>query len=492
MNPIQANMTAPAGNSASAGATGTSAAGGNSSTGTAGNSSFVQALAQVMNESSTSETGTPGALVGLLLPGLLGSTSSEGQGQEVSPAQALLQLLNQLLNGTSEQADSDATAYADGSMDTGNALAQLQLLLLQWLSSAHSNPTAGGEANAGLSVSSVHTDEPGQASRQLLLLLTAMLEQQSNQAGAGQPSVESFKELLKPVLAEIQAAAAREAASGTAQAAVAVTNAAQPNEAAAGRESLLITARKPIYKSSNAPAAASQPLVQLVADGRSYTGLSMLAARANLQAPVSPVPESGAVTASPAEASVPVDAIRSTDSEESTQGTAVFRMPTATDAVVKADAPVSAHRFAQEMSQLMKSMNMQATGGHSAIKITLMPEHLGQVDVKMSMQNGHLVAQFVADTVHGKDMLESQLPQLRAVLQSQGLQVDRLEVAQGQAAAFASFQEQRQQQSSQQFNRKQQGPKGDGEDLAIDFDAELAQLAARRAALAGSSFDVSA
>ncbi|MNZ68127.1 Flagellar hook-length control protein FliK [compost metagenome] len=69
-------------------------------------------------------------------------------------------------------------------------------------------------------------------------------------------------------------------------------------------------------------------------------------------------------------------------------------------------------------------------GGLAEATISLFPENLGQVDVKITMQNGHLVAQFMTEHSGAKDMLEQQMNQLRAALQSQGLQVEKLEVTQ--------------------------------------------------------------
>ena len=53
--------------------------------------------------------------------------------------------------------------------------------------------------------------------------------------------------------------------------------------------------------------------------------------------------------------------------------------------------------------------------------LTLSPENLGQVDVKLTMHNGQLVAHFAAQTLLGKEMLEGQLSQLKQSLQGQGL-----------------------------------------------------------------------
>lgn len=58
---------------------------------------------------------------------------------------------------------------------------------------------------------------------------------------------------------------------------------------------------------------------------------------------------------------------------------------------------------------------------------------MGQVDVKITMQNGNLIAQFLTEHSGAKDMLEQQMSQLRSALQSQGLQVEKLEVSQNSA-----------------------------------------------------------
>lgn len=94
-------------------------------------------------------------------------------------------------------------------------------------------------------------------------------------------------------------------------------------------------------------------------------------------------------------------------------------------------APVPVQQFAQEMNGFITGkLEMVQKGGVAEATISLFPENLGQVDVKITMQNGHLVAQFMTEHAGAKDMLEQQMNQLRAALQSQGLQVERLEVTQ--------------------------------------------------------------
>lgn len=94
-------------------------------------------------------------------------------------------------------------------------------------------------------------------------------------------------------------------------------------------------------------------------------------------------------------------------------------------------APVPVHQFAQEMTGFISGkLEIVQKGGVAEATISLFPENLGQVDVKITMQNGHLVAQFMTEHAGAKDMLEQQMNQLRAALQSQGLQVEKLEVTQ--------------------------------------------------------------
>ncbi|QUL52635.1 flagellar hook-length control protein FliK [Paenibacillus tritici] len=101
-------------------------------------------------------------------------------------------------------------------------------------------------------------------------------------------------------------------------------------------------------------------------------------------------------------------------------------------APLKAEAaPVPVQQFAQQMNTFISGkLEIVQKGGVAEATITLFPENLGQVDVKITMQNGNLIAQFLTQHAGTKDMLEQQMSQLRLALQSQGLQVERLEVTQ--------------------------------------------------------------
>ncbi|MCC2685446.1 MAG: flagellar hook-length control protein FliK [Paenibacillaceae bacterium] len=155
---------------------------------------------------------------------------------------------------------------------------------------------------------------------------------------------------------------------------------------------------------------------------------------------------------------------------------------------------INSLHFTQDMSQfLMNQLHLVHANGVSEATITLYPQHLGQVDVKLTMQDGVLAAQFTAGTALGKDLLENQLPQLRAALQTQGLQVDKLVVNQSASMSSGMFQGhsfQQQSQFNQQSKNRQRGVSYEG--IGDDFSIELSAVAQMRATAYGNSFDVTA
>ncbi|CAK4836476.1 unnamed protein product [Aphanomyces euteiches] len=159
---------------------------------------------------------------------------------------------------------------------------------------------------------------------------------------------------------------------------------------------------------------------------------------------------------------------------------------------VKAAQPITAQSFVQDMSQLvMKNFKVDAVNGFSEANITLSPENLGQVNVKLTMHNGQLVAHFAAQTLLGKEMLEGQLSQLKLSLQGQGLQVEKLEVTQSSNLQSSLFQDQRQQQFSQQFARENKSNYSSIDALPESFSVEMANMVKASKAY-GNAFNATA
>ncbi|QAY65603.1 flagellar hook-length control protein FliK [Paenibacillus protaetiae] len=135
---------------------------------------------------------------------------------------------------------------------------------------------------------------------------------------------------------------------------------------------------------------------------------------------------------------------------------------------------VNANQFAQSMTDfIVQKFDVTSLNGVTEAKIQLTPEHLGKLDLRISVQNGQLTAIFHADSAAAKDMLDNQMAQLRSALQAQGLTVDKLEVWDGQPSAY--FSEGREGRGG----NGQQAPKAKFDDalegVDADFEEEMAE-----------------
>jgi flagellar hook-length control protein FliK len=147
--------------------------------------------------------------------------------------------------------------------------------------------------------------------------------------------------------------------------------------------------------------------------------------------------------------------------------------------LIAKNAPVQyvvAEEFAETMTGLVvQKFDVTSADGVSEAKLLLFPEHMGQVDVRISMQNGQLTAIFHTDTAVAKDMLDNQLAQLRTALQAQGLVVDKLEVSQG-GASSQLFGQHNSQGNGQQASGNRQSSKGNGDGSAdAAFENEIVE-----------------
>ncbi|MFJ7933143.1 flagellar hook-length control protein FliK [Sporosarcina sp. NPDC096371] len=84
----------------------------------------------------------------------------------------------------------------------------------------------------------------------------------------------------------------------------------------------------------------------------------------------------------------------------------------------------------REMQNVFKRSNFGQTGGTNRLLIKLYPEHLGQVRIELLQVNGIMTARILASTAQGKEMLDSQLNQLRQAFLQQNLQVERIDISQ--------------------------------------------------------------
>jgi len=99
-------------------------------------------------------------------------------------------------------------------------------------------------------------------------------------------------------------------------------------------------------------------------------------------------------------------------------------------------APVSPQMV---MDQIVQHMRYEVRGDITEVRIQLKPEHLGEVALRVAMQNGIVVAQFIAENQRVKEIIESNFNQLRDALEEQGINISEIEVSVAQGEADQQF-----------------------------------------------------
>jgi flagellar hook-length control protein FliK len=91
-------------------------------------------------------------------------------------------------------------------------------------------------------------------------------------------------------------------------------------------------------------------------------------------------------------------------------------------------------------AQIVDKVKVLVNNGHSEMEISLKPEHLGKLQLKISVVDQVVTAKFTAESQQVKEVIETHLNQLRRNLQDTGVQVDQLMVSVGQQNNGNGFQ----------------------------------------------------
>ena len=103
--------------------------------------------------------------------------------------------------------------------------------------------------------------------------------------------------------------------------------------------------------------------------------------------------------------------------------------PSATTALGSGDATspatgVDRVRFVQRVARAFQTIS----GGGGSVKLRLSPPELGSVRLEVSVKNGVLTAHAQTETAQARDALVENLPELRARLSEQNIQIDHFDV----------------------------------------------------------------
>lgn len=128
---------------------------------------------------------------------------------------------------------------------------------------------------------------------------------------------------------------------------------------------------------------------------------------------------------------------------------------------------VDQEAFINEFQRILaKSQLTSGANGTTRLTLKLFPEHLGSLNIELVKAQGGLTARIVAMTTSAKEMIDSQLTQLKQAFSSQHIQVDKV-VVDLQSSSQTLFKHQGQEQPLEQEQRgdvNQESPQEDEPD----------------------------
>ncbi|WP_027090868.1 flagellar hook-length control protein FliK [Cohnella thermotolerans] len=431
------------------------------------------------------------ALVGALLQTLQpGADDQTGASEDAAndPLTGLLAALQTLLQQAQPKTDEpapadDAAANAQAGEGSAAVLAMLQQLALIQL------PSAIGSVDGDLTASdTLTTSGVNGSSSAWTFLLPALLEtvQQAANAAAANPdeTANPAAQLLEQFKQALASASGGEAAVDAVQPAESLKATVQP-----------LPLSESVQRQQPSAAASAMP-------AETRKAVSAFKEPVVLWNWIGHASASEAHSDSPVVASVG-ETHQAGDDGAAASGWTLIGQDAAKQANAETGKPalpaqVPVRQFAQEIGNYaVKQFVLTGGNGVAEARLSLHPEHLGQVDVRIAMQDGQMTAQFVTHSGTAKELLENQMSLLRTALQSQGIQVDRMEVVQqpsGLTDQTAAFQGQEQRQSDSGRGGKEPSGRSRGGEYEdpVDFEAEMERSSAMRAAGYGSSINVTA
>jgi flagellar hook-length control protein FliK len=93
----------------------------------------------------------------------------------------------------------------------------------------------------------------------------------------------------------------------------------------------------------------------------------------------------------------------------------------------------------QVFRQIVQKAQIMVGSGLAEMKLELKPENLGKLHLKLEMQGGVLTAKFMAESQQVRELIESNLSQLRQSLADQGLSFGKIEVSVGSGGGEGGF-----------------------------------------------------
>jgi flagellar hook-length control protein FliK len=130
-----------------------------------------------------------------------------------------------------------------------------------------------------------------------------------------------------------------------------------------------------------------------------------------------------------AKASLPVDPLKNDKAEETPNPPNL--MTKIEQYVIHTNKDGEGPRFEQfvkDFSSILSKSQFVKGANSNTLIIKLNPEHLGTLKVELVDQNGSITAKMIASSSMAKDMLDSQLSQLKTAFSQQNIRVDKIDI----------------------------------------------------------------
>ncbi|GMB08457.1 flagellar hook-length control protein FliK [Thermolongibacillus altinsuensis] len=142
---------------------------------------------------------------------------------------------------------------------------------------------------------------------------------------------------------------------------------------------------------------------------------------------------------------------------------------------------VMSQQFVQQFMQIMQTSKFTRLGnGQSQLIVRLHPEHLGSLTIKLVEEKGELTAKIIASTASAKELIEANIQQIRHVIPTQNIIIEKFDVFTQQPfeQTFYNQQQERREQRQAHDHQKDRSNKENDRTFTIDFEEELLNLKA--------------
>ena len=155
---------------------------------------------------------------------------------------------------------------------------------------------------------------------------------------------------------------------------------------------------------------------------------------------------------------------QSTTTTTTTTKTITISLPTT-------EKSVASEALVKEIQSLLNRSQIAKSQGTMKLLLKLNPENLGSIRIELLQKDGVLSARLLASTSTGKELLDSQLNQLKSAFAQANIQMDRIDIAQSLQQTDHNFRDQNMFGNlfKQQQEQEETEPKEKDDEEAISF-----------------------